>query len=149
MATPSVAEFDEPGGISYADGILYVADTNNHVIRAIDLEAGIVDTLEFSNPEALVIDADALTLLGGNRADDARVELDTQLLTPGAGTISLQLNIPDNYKINPLIDSRLRNQLGRWRAVDGSRHRTRDKPARQLGGRRRPAHGRLDALLLP
>ena len=29
----AVAEFDEPGGISYADGILYVADTNNHVVR--------------------------------------------------------------------------------------------------------------------
>ena len=103
----SVAEFDEPGGISYAGGILYVADTNNHVIRAIDLAAGIVDTLEFSNPEALVIEADALTLLGGNLADDARVELDAQLLKPGAGTISLRLDFPDNYKVNPLIDSLL------------------------------------------
>ena len=25
-----LAQFDEPGGLSYADGILYVADTNNH-----------------------------------------------------------------------------------------------------------------------
>ena len=53
---PAVAEFDEPGGISYADGILYVADTNNHVIRTIDLEEGLVDTFKFSNPEALVIE---------------------------------------------------------------------------------------------
>ena len=45
-----VAEFDEPGGLSYANGALYVADTNNHVIRTIDLDAGLVDTLEFSNP---------------------------------------------------------------------------------------------------
>ena len=81
----AVAEFDEPGGISYADGILYVADTNNHVIRLIDLEAGLVDTLEFSNPEALVIDADALTLLGGNTADDSRVELDTAVAGAGRG----------------------------------------------------------------
>ncbi|MDE2750183.1 MAG: thioredoxin-like domain-containing protein [Chloroflexota bacterium] len=103
----SVAEFDEPGGISYADGILYVADTNNHVIRAIDLEAGIVDTLEFRNPEALVIDAQALTLLGGNRADEARVELETQRLAPGQGSISLQLAFPADFKINPLIDSLL------------------------------------------
>ena len=29
--------FDEPAGITYADGLLYVADTNNHVIRTIDL----------------------------------------------------------------------------------------------------------------
>ena len=36
----------------------------------IDLEAGLVDTLEFSNPEALVIEADTVTLLGGNIAED-------------------------------------------------------------------------------
>ena len=90
---PAVAEFDEPGGISYADGILYVADTNNHVIRAIDLEAGLVDTFEFSNPEALVIESDTVTLLGGNTAENRTVELDLQLLAPGAGFLSLWAGI--------------------------------------------------------
>lgn len=103
----AVAEFDEPGGISYADGILYVADTNNHVIRAIDLEAGIVDTFEFSNPEALVIESDVVTLLGGNFAAERSIELDKQLLAPGAGKVSLRLEFPADYKINPLIDSQL------------------------------------------
>ncbi len=103
----AVAEFDEPGGISYADGILYVADTNNHVIRAIDLAAGLVDTFEFSNPEALVIESDAVTLLGGNTADDRDIELDLQLLAPGEGVLSLWLEFPDNYKINPFINSEL------------------------------------------
>ena len=103
----AAAEFDEPGGISYADGILYVADTNNHVIRAIDLEAGIVDTFEFSNPEALVIESDAVTVLGGNSADKRSIELDKQLLAPGAGAVSLLLALPADYKINPLIDSQL------------------------------------------
>ncbi|MCY3797568.1 MAG: thioredoxin-like domain-containing protein [Chloroflexi bacterium] len=102
----TAAEFDEPGGISYADGILYVADTNNHVIRLIDLETGLVDTLEFANPEALVIDA-AVTLLGGNLAGDEVIELDLQLLAPGEGALRLWLEFPDEYKINPLIDSRL------------------------------------------
>jgi DNA-binding beta-propeller fold protein YncE len=32
--------FDEPSGISYAAGKLYVADTNNHLIRTIDFERG-------------------------------------------------------------------------------------------------------------
>lgn len=110
----AVAQFDEPGGISYADGILYVADTNNHVVRIINLEAGIVDTFEFSNPEALVIDPDELTLLGGNTADDETVELDLQLLAPGEGTLNLSLTLPEDYKINPLIDSvlELRSETG-------------------------------------
>ena len=102
-----VAQFDEPGGLSYADGLLYVADTNNHVIRVIDLAAGAVDTHEFSNPQALVIDADALTILSGNAADDTTIELETQLLAAGAGALDLNLSLPDYYKINPLIDSLL------------------------------------------
>ena len=38
------AMFDEPAGLTYADGCLYVADTNNHVIRRVDLTSGLVST---------------------------------------------------------------------------------------------------------
>ena len=100
----AVAQFDEPGGLSYANGLLYVADTNNHVIRTIDLASGLVDTLAFRNPEALVIDAEALTILG---SDSAMVALETQDLATGAGKIALRLGFPSGFKINPLIDSRL------------------------------------------
>ena len=102
-----IAEFDEPGGLSYADGVLYVADTNNHVVRTIDLEAGNVDTFEFSNPEALVISSNELTLVGGNTADDETVRLETQRVAAGEGTISLLLTFEPNLKINPLIESEL------------------------------------------
>ena len=43
--TFATAKFYEPGGISATEGRLYVADTNNHAIRVIDLEAGEVSTL--------------------------------------------------------------------------------------------------------
>jgi len=33
------AAFDEPAGITYANGRLYVADTNNHLVRTVDLTA--------------------------------------------------------------------------------------------------------------
>lgn len=36
----------EPGGLSVADGKLYIADTNNHAIRVADLETGELRTLE-------------------------------------------------------------------------------------------------------
>lgn len=98
----AAAQFDEPGGLSYAHGLLYVADTNNHAIRAIDLASGIVDTVEFSSPQALVIDADALTILG---MDASTVALARQDLAIGEGEIALRLDFPDNFKINPLIDS--------------------------------------------
>ncbi|AMV36974.1 thioredoxin-like domain-containing protein [Planctomyces sp. SH-PL62] len=38
--------FHEPGGLSFADGKLYVADTNNHKIRVVDLGTRAVKTLE-------------------------------------------------------------------------------------------------------
>ena len=41
----SVAQFNEPAGLAAADGKLYVADTNNHAIRVIDLATGNVETL--------------------------------------------------------------------------------------------------------
>ena len=44
--------FDQPGGIAAAAGKLYVADTNNHLVRAIDLgAANSVTTLEISGLE--------------------------------------------------------------------------------------------------
>ncbi|MDA0733988.1 MAG: alkyl hydroperoxide reductase [Chloroflexi bacterium] len=42
------AKFSEPSGISFAGGKLFIADTNNHLIRVADLEADRVWTLEIS-----------------------------------------------------------------------------------------------------
>jgi thiol-disulfide isomerase/thioredoxin len=39
------AQFDEPSGLSLAGRTLFVADTNNHAVRAIDLDARTVATL--------------------------------------------------------------------------------------------------------
>jgi sugar lactone lactonase YvrE len=46
------AMFDEPSGLAVARGRLYVADTNNHAIRIIDLAAGEVSTLELQGLNA-------------------------------------------------------------------------------------------------
>lgn len=40
------ASFDEPAGLALMDNRIYVADTNNHAIRVIDLEARTVETME-------------------------------------------------------------------------------------------------------
>ncbi|MGH2507544.1 MAG: hypothetical protein ACRDHZ_09115, partial [Ktedonobacteraceae bacterium] len=37
--------FNEPAGLAAANGQLYVADTNNHAIRLVDLVTGCVETL--------------------------------------------------------------------------------------------------------
>ena len=40
------AQFSEPSGLSIANGKMYIADTNNHLIRVADLETNEVSTLE-------------------------------------------------------------------------------------------------------
>lgn len=42
---PDEAMFWEPTGLSGSGNMLYIADTNNHAIRWIDLEGGLVETL--------------------------------------------------------------------------------------------------------
>ena len=41
---PDEAEFNQPGGLSHAAGSLFVADTNNHSVRKVDLATGRVST---------------------------------------------------------------------------------------------------------
>lgn len=52
------------GAIEYSpDGLLYIADTSNHVIRVLDLATGTIDTLPGAVPQAMpggACDADAL-----------------------------------------------------------------------------------------
>ncbi len=93
------AEFDEPGGLAYADGKLYVADTNNDAIRVIDLASGVVSTVNFPNPEALQIDQ-RVTVVGGSQGQT--VTLDAQTVAPGAGEIVLNITLPEGYKLNTL-----------------------------------------------
>lgn len=49
----SSASFNEPGGITYAGGKLYLSDTNNHLIRVIDMATGEVSALILKGIEKL------------------------------------------------------------------------------------------------
>ena len=96
-----VAEFDEPGGLDYANGKLYVADTNNHAVRVIDLAGGEVSTLTFPNPEMLQIE-DRPTVVAGNAAEGLHMTMPEQTLAAGDGEIELRINLPEGYKLNDL-----------------------------------------------
>ncbi|MCA9879357.1 MAG: alkyl hydroperoxide reductase, partial [Thermomicrobiales bacterium] len=50
--TLATARFWEPSGLSLAGSRLFVADTNNHAIRVIDMATGIVRTLEVQGETA-------------------------------------------------------------------------------------------------
>jgi len=103
---PGVAQFHEPGGISYANGRLYVADTNNHAIRVIDLATLETRTVVFPNVERLIMDA-PLVVVGGNQASGAARTLEAIRVPPAQTTLTLTLSFPDGYKLNLLAPSSL------------------------------------------
>ena len=47
---PDVASFSEPGGLSIAGSKMFIADTNNHLIRVADMDTWEVATLDLVWP---------------------------------------------------------------------------------------------------
>ena len=87
--------FDEPGGLTAANGKLYIADTNNHLIRVADLETKTVATFQFKGMQKLKSGIVELPLA------PEPIAFSTQRLKPGDGTLNLSLDLPRGYKLNP------------------------------------------------
>ncbi|MCU0481699.1 MAG: redoxin domain-containing protein [Anaerolineae bacterium] len=101
------AQFDEPADVKYHDGKLYVADTNNHAIRVIDLTANTVSTVVFPNPEKLRI-AQRVTVIGGNVSSAEAVILPAQTVKAGQIDLIVRFTLPEGYKINAQAPSFVR-----------------------------------------
>ncbi len=87
------AQFNEPGGISATSKSLFLADTNNHLIRRIDFESGKVSTVELKGLETLT--RQMVRKFRGRVVDAAK-----QTIAPGAGAITLSFALPAGYKYN-------------------------------------------------
>ena len=93
------AMFDEPGGVSAAAGKLFVADTNNHAIRVVDLKTGRTETLQIKGLDMLRPRATSKQFSGES------IELPEQTVEPGDVTMTLNLELPMGYKLNTLAPS--------------------------------------------
>lgn len=90
--------FFQPGGVSFVNNQLYIADTNNHLIRVANLDSGEVKTLTLkglTKPETPVKppsfpNAETITL------DEAKVAPEKEL------TMDIRLPITGEMKLNPL-----------------------------------------------
>ncbi len=88
----------EPNGLSVANGILYIADTNNQVIRLMDLRTNAVSTLELSNLAVAARGVEGRTL---------KVSLPGQTVSPGTTTLKIRLATPEHFYLNSLVRSEL------------------------------------------
>lgn len=91
--------FYEPGGLDFADGKLYVADTNNHAVRVVDVDTGSTSTLVLKGIEKFT------TSTPGGTGAMEMIELETQSVRPGEGAIKLDVRMPEGYKFNDLAPS--------------------------------------------
>ncbi len=95
------AGFDEPAGLSVAEGGLYVADTNNHAIRVIDLERNYaVRTLTVQGLEPPPVPStDSLPEIpGAKKIDFGTVEVNP---TDDRLRMLVELQLPAGCALNP------------------------------------------------
>jgi DNA-binding beta-propeller fold protein YncE len=100
QADGAQASFYEPGGLTYAQGKLYVADTNNHAIRVIDLKTQETRTLRL---KGLQPPASALAQPEGLSSAPNREELKLApqpLRAQGTGALVLDIALPLGYHLN-------------------------------------------------
>ena len=98
------ASFYEPGGLSVAGDKLYVADTNNHAIRVVDLKTKQTQTLQI---KGLQPPATAETVAVTDAAPNAEgLKLPVQKVRSGELSVFLNVELPAGYHLNPSAPQR-------------------------------------------
>lgn len=92
------ASFYEPGGLSVANNKLYVADTNNHAVRIIDLKTRETKTLRIGGlqpPKPVELSADSAP-----NAEEMKAT--TQQIRAGVdASLVINAELPAGYHLNP------------------------------------------------
>ena len=91
--------FYEPGGLAVAGDKLFVADTNNHAIRIVDLKTKETKTLPIKGLQPPAVDQDATNSEAAPNAEEIKLPL--QRLRAGEATISINIELPEGYHLNP------------------------------------------------
>jgi thiol-disulfide isomerase/thioredoxin len=97
--------FYEPGGLTLANGHLYIADTNNHAIRVVDLKTKRASTLRINGLTPPVKNVQTMETAAGPNAEEIKVA--PQKLRVGAnGALQIDVELPAGYHLNPLAPQR-------------------------------------------
>ena len=91
------AQFNEPNGLTIMNGKIFVTDTNNNLLRVIDMATKEVKTIRITNPDKLV---------AGMKSDKKRKIENTIILNPvelkqGEVKVKFNFTLPEGFKINP------------------------------------------------
>jgi thiol-disulfide isomerase/thioredoxin len=118
QADGAMPSFYEPGGLALANGNLYIADTNNHAIRVVDLKTKRASTLRINDLTPPVKNVQTMETASGPNAEEIKVA--AQKLRAGAGgALQIDVELPAGYHLNPLAPQRYKVSVdGKSVAVD-------------------------------
>ena len=106
------ARFAEPAGLSYAAGKLFIADTNNHTIRTLDLDTHAVSTWALRDMAKLI------------PAAGDPVALQEQAVRAGRLTVRITTELPEGHSFNPEARSGLTMRVGEREMLVALQHGT-------------------------
>jgi hypothetical protein len=91
--------FYEPGGLAVAGDKLFVADTNNHAIRVVDLKTKETKTLPIKGLQPPVVSQSASANEAAPNTEEMKLPL--QRVRAGDATLSINVELPPGYHLNP------------------------------------------------
>jgi thiol-disulfide isomerase/thioredoxin len=104
------SSFYEPGGLAVTTDKLYVADTNNHAIRVVDLKTKETKTLPI---KGLQPPASNQTVMNEEVAPNAEeIQLPLQRVRSGDAVLVLNVELPAGYHLNPTAPQRYSFSIG-------------------------------------
>jgi len=109
QADGAAPSFYEPGGLSVANGKLYVADTNNHAVRVVDLKTKTATTLNIKGlqPPASSDPATQPANEAGPNAEEIKVAPQSVRAESDVVLVA-QVELPAGYHLNPAAPQRYR-----------------------------------------
>jgi DNA-binding beta-propeller fold protein YncE len=112
-ATPT---FYEPGGLSIAGDKLYVADTNNHAIRVVDLKTRQTSTLRINGLAPPAKSMSKIAADVGPNAEDIKLPLQ-QLRAGSTGALVINVDLPAGYHLNPAAPQRYKVSVDNTKSI--------------------------------
>jgi thiol-disulfide isomerase/thioredoxin len=97
--------FYEPGGLSMANGKLYVADTNNHAVRVVDLKTKETSTLRINGLAPPAKAAETTENAFAPNAEEIKLA-PQQLHASAEGVLLINVELPPGYHLNPAAPQR-------------------------------------------
>jgi thiol-disulfide isomerase/thioredoxin len=99
----------EPGGLSVANDKLYIADTNNHAVRVVDLKTKGTATLRIKGlePPAFLVAAAAMDTEASPNSEEIKLA-SQRLRADQDSTVVVHVDLPAGYHLNPMAPQRYR-----------------------------------------